>query len=35
MAFATTMALLTPQDDASFRSATGVSDVPASAKEHA
>ncbi|MGW6400715.1 MFS transporter [Streptomyces sp. NPDC055134] len=33
-AIATVMALLTPQDAASFRTATGASDLPAPAKEH-
>ncbi|MEV6251236.1 MFS transporter [Streptomyces sp. NPDC051742] len=33
-AIATVMALLTPQDAASFRTATGVSDLPAPAKAH-
>ncbi|MEU9998363.1 MFS transporter [Streptomyces sp. NPDC050848] len=34
VAIATAMALLTPQDAASFRAATGVSDLPAPVKEH-
>ncbi|MGW6155545.1 MFS transporter [Streptomyces sp. NPDC055144] len=34
-AIAMVMALLTPQDSASFRTATGASDLPVPAKEHA
>lgn len=33
-AIAAVMALLTPQDTASFRAATGLPDLPAPAKEH-